>query len=284
MYHHFGFDEKYFKDYQRGLFMTTNNKTYFSPNLLHFNPQNGIIIKSRTGLVDIWNSYMLEDADFTSHSNHDIPFCPTTATILPKDIIRWSEAELKYRTAIENGESTFFYDAFVCYCVDDYRFDNCKTDKKRNIWLYPEYSLEVLKHFAGAFSPDFSTYQDFPEPIKIYNTYRMRMFGYWWGKNGIAVINNTRWGTSETYEYCYDGLPDNDILFIGTVGGSPRRLEDRQRFEEGLFELIRRCHPHTLIVYGSTNYPCFDVIKEQGVRIVPYKSHTALAFEGRRSL
>ena len=41
-------------------------------------------------------------------------------------------------------------------------------------------------------TPDFSTYQDFPEPLKVYNTYRMRAFGYWLTKNGIKVINNIR--------------------------------------------------------------------------------------------
>ena len=79
----------------------------------------------------------------------------------------------------------------------------------------PSFVLEVLRHFAGAITPDFSTYQDFPEPLKIYNTYRMRVYGYWLGKDGIAVYNNARWGTPETWCYCYDGLPNDSVICVG---------------------------------------------------------------------
>ena len=44
-----------------------------------------------------------------------------------------------------------------------------------------------------------------PEPLKIYATYRMRLMGYWLGKNGLAVINNVRWGTEETYSFLTGG-------------------------------------------------------------------------------
>ena len=64
--------------------------------------------------------------------------------------------------------------------------------------------MNIIKHFAGIITPDFSTYQDFPEAIKIHNTYRMRLYGYWLGKEGIAVINNVRWGTEETFDYCFE--------------------------------------------------------------------------------
>jgi hypothetical protein len=61
------------------------------------------------------------------------------------------------------------------------------------IWYNAKNVLKVLEHFEEIITPDFSTYQDFPEPIKLYNTYRMRAFRYWAGKNKIPVINNVRW-------------------------------------------------------------------------------------------
>ena len=70
--------------------------------------------------------------------------------------------------------------------------------------------------------------------------------------------NNVRWGTSETYRYCFDGIDTDSIVAIGTVGGSPRKYIDRLRFEEGLAELVRVLRPHTIVVYGSANYPCFE--------------------------
>lgn len=230
----------------------------------------------RKGCKDIWNAFMCEGADFHL-SKHDIPFCPTTATKLPTKIILWDEAKHIYKNALAGNDKEFFCDAYVCFYFDDYKFDGT-----RGIWHDSALVLKVLRHFAGAITPDFSTYQDFPEPIKIYNTYRMRVYGYWMGKNGIPVINNVRRGTKETWDYCWDGIPRNSVVAIGTVGGNPWKLVDRNRFEAGLYEMARVLQPHTIIVYGSANYPCFDKLRELGINIIGYPSHTASAFEKRR--
>ena len=234
---------------------------------------NGKITTIRPGIKDIWNAYMAEDAEF---STHDIPFCPTTAKELPHFIITWEEAKAIYK---KNNTSNFdfLYDAFVCFYIDDYKFDG-----PRGIWHDSDNALKILSHFAGVITPDFSTYQDFPEPLKIYATYRMRLLGYWLGKNGIPVINNVRWGTDETYWYCFAGIPKNSMVSIGTVGGSPRKIEDRERFETGLSKMVSVLQPHTIIVYGSAKYKCFDELKKQGINIVAFPSQTSLAFERRK--
>ena len=231
--------------------------------------------RTRKGCKDIWNAFMCEGAIF---SKNDIPYCTTTAKDIPEQIILWDEAKRIYKNALARGDEGFFYNAFVCFYLDDYKFDG-----PRGIWHDYNYALKVLRHFAGAITPDFSTYQDFPEPVKINNIYRMRTFGYGLGTNGIGVINNARGGTRETWWYCWDGLPDNDIICIGTVGGSPRKRVDRKRFEEGLEELVRVRKPHTILVYGSANYPCFKKSIAQGINVIAFPSRTALAFERRRA-
>ncbi len=110
----------------------------------------------------------------------------------------------------------------------------------------------------------------------------MRLFGYWLGCNGIKVINNIRWGSPITWRYCYNGIEKNSIVAIGTVGGSPRKLSDRNRFEDGLFKMVEVLTPHTIIVYGSANYECFEKLKNQGITIVSFQSETAKAFDGRK--
>ncbi len=67
----------------------------------------------------------------------------------------------------------FSVDAFVHFYVDDYKFDS-----NNGIWADWRKALKILKHFAGIITPDFSTNSDFPEPLKIWNTYRMRAFDY----------------------------------------------------------------------------------------------------------
>lgn len=234
---------------------------------------NSQSIQKRSGCKDIWNAFMCKKARF---GLYDIPYCPTTADNLPNSIITWEEAKLIYRKLVKSNKTDFFVDAFVCWYIDDYKFDSAN-----GIWQNSSRTLKILRHFAGAITPDFSTYQDFPESIKIYNTYRMRTFGYWLGINGIAVINNVRWGTQESFRYCFEGIPTNSIIAIGTCGGSPRKLEDRRRFENGLEQLIKVLKPRIILVYGSANYPCFTKLINAGVQIISYSSQMARAFMRR---
>ena len=242
------------------------------------NSNNSDKIKpQRSGCKDIWNAHMCKNASF-SQSKWDIPYCPTTANTIPSAIITWDEAKQIHKKLLARGDKDYFFKAFVCFYIDDYKFDGA-----RGIWHDYNFCLKVLRHFEGVITPDYSTYQDFPAALKIYNTYRMRVYGFWLGKNGIPVINNVRWGTEESYSYCFDGVPKNSIVAIGTVGGSPRKHIDRERFEKGLEKLVETLTPKIIIVYGSSNYPCFEKLKEQGIRIVSYQGCTSAYFDRRRN-
>ena len=247
-----------------------------APNTLNFERKSDTMVNidhaaQRSGCRDVWNAYMCKGSKYGAY---DIPLCPTTAKELPNSIITWEEAKGIYKRKLANKEPDFYVDAFVCWYIDDYKFDG-----PRGIWHDSKAALKVLRHFAGAITPDFSTYQDFPDPLKLYNTYRMRVFGYWLSENGIAVINNVRWGTPESFRYCFEGIPKRSIIAIGTCGGNPRKHADRKRFEDGLEQLVKVLCPHTIIVYGSANYPCFDKLIDQGIRVVSFPSQTAQAFE-----
>lgn len=230
---------------------------------------------ARPGIVDTWNAFMCDGAKW---SPNDIPHCPTILAKIPSRIITWVEAKSVYKKRI--GKDPSFKDnSFVCFYIDDQKFDGTRA----GIWVQPHRSLEILSHFKGIVTPDFSTYQEFPYPVKLYNTYRMRAFGYWCGQNGLEVINNVRWGTEESFSYCFDGLEKNNIIAIGTVGGNPRKILDRPRFERGLSELVSRLEPKTILTYGSSKYPCFEKLREMGVEIYEYPSATAEAFNRGKS-
>ena len=218
---------------------------------------------------------MAKNAKFCAH---DIPFCPTTAKSIPTDVITWEEAKAIYKTHIAKKDYDFKFNSFVCFYIDDYKFDG-----QKGIWYNYKQALKILRHFVGVITPDFSTYQDFPEPIKLYATYRMRLYGYWLGVNDIEVINNVRWGTSETFCYCFEGIPAGSIVAIGTVGGSPRKLVDRKRFEDGLLKMVEILTPHTIIVYGSANYECFEKLRKEGITIISFQSKTARVFTRRKT-
>lgn len=216
-----------------------------------------------------WNPEMVQGAQFDG----DIPICPTRISELPKKIITWEEAKAIFNKKMKSGEENYFLDAFVCFNIDDYKFDT-----SRGIWFCYKKAIKVLKHYKGIITPDFSTYDDFPRPIKYFNTYRMRAFGWGSLKEGLEVINNVR-GSIDDIDFCFKGLPKNDIVFIGTVGSSIQYKDNRHDFEEWLSVMISELTPHTIIVLGSANYPCFENLKQQGIKIIQFDGATAQKFK-----
>ena len=98
-------------------------------------------------------------------------------------------------------------------------------------------------------------------------------------RRGIPTIVNARWGTQETWSYCFDALPENDALCIGAVGSGLRNLENRPMFDAGLRRLIELKHPETLVVVGSANYPIFDEVRASGITVVQLDGETSRHFK-----
>ena len=228
--------------------------------------------KIRADCKDVWNAFMVKGATF---SENGIPFCPTTANETPQSLVSYTEARAIYNRHMRHGNKNFFLNAFVHFYQHDYKFDGNRC----GIWVVPERAAKIFRHFAGIITPDFSTCLDFPFPWKIFNTYRMRAFGYWYGTFGGAVINNVRWGEEDTFAWCFDGIPLNSIVSIGTVASGLHKSENRELFETGFAKLLEVLKPHIIIIYGSGNLPCFDSIRQQ-IKIVKFQSERALAFEG----
>ncbi|MBR3417838.1 MAG: DUF4417 domain-containing protein [Oscillospiraceae bacterium] len=228
----------------------------------------------RAGCIDMWNAFMVKDAQFTMGS--DIPICPCTADQPPTELISYEEAKRLVKLSVKQNPD-FHKDAYVHFYIDDQKFDG----KRDGIWQKPQEALEIIRHFSGIISPDFSTNADFPDPLKRYNTYRMRAFGYWISIHDIPVINNVRWGTEETWSYCFDGIPYNSIVAIGTVASGIHKLENRPLFERGLLQMMELLNPRMIIVYGSSNYSFFrDLPKTTAV--IQFPSSTSLVFASKR--
>lgn len=231
--------------------------------------------KTRKGCQDLWNAFMVKDCIFSSKS--DIPVCSCKVETPPVELISYEDAKSLYKKEMKAGNLNFHVNSYVHFYIDDQKFDG----KQSSIWLYPQKALDVIKHFSGMITPDFSTYSDFPDPWKRFNTYRMRAFGCWVNSCGIAVINNVRWGTIETWDYCFDGIPKNSIVCIGTVASGLKCLDNRTLFEFGLKEMCKRLSPHTVVIYGSSNYDFIKEMEQTGITVISFPSKTSLVFERR---
>ena len=227
--------------------------------------------KVKAGCKDIWNAYMVKDAKF---SEHDIPICPTTATSVPKEIITYAEAVTILNK--HKGETDFFLDSYVCFYQHDIGFDG-----KKGIWAYPKKAYKVLRHFAGIIAPDFSTFQDFPDPLKRWNYYRMNAFGYWYGKLcNKNVIANCRVDFAFNYEYCFDGIRnDESMIAIGTIASELRKKSNQKIFLDWIIKFIKLKRPKSIIIYGFLPNEIKRVILDLNTGIYVYEAKTNKDFK-----
>ena len=129
----------------------------------------------------------------------------------------------------------------VNFFLDDYQFERC--------WNNPNRYAQLLSEFGCVLSPDFSLYTDFPKAIQIYNHYRNQWLGRYWQENGLTVIPTISWSDKESYDWCFDGVPENSIVAISNVGCMMNKVS-RQLFMDGYNEMLTRLQPKEILMFA----------------------------------
>lgn len=135
----------------------------------------------------------------------------------------------------------------IHFCVDDYQF--------ARIWQTPDVYRDMLADFGAVCSPDFSMYTDFPRAMQIYNCYRNHWLGCYWQDAGIQVIPCISWSDESSLLWCFDGDPENSVVFISSVG-TQRNAKTRYLFRVGYQEMMRRLKPRQILFYGDVPEHC----------------------------
>lgn len=139
--------------------------------------------------------------------------------------------------------------------VDDYQF--------LRYWNTPDKYIPKLKQFRSVCSPDFSTYTDMPMAMQIYNHYRKHWIAAYWQMHGITVYPTISWSTQDSYEWCFDGEPENSIVSVSSIG-TQNNKENKLLFLRGYEEMQKRLNPTYVIFYGYVPIECdWNVIKIQ---------------------
>lgn len=142
-------------------------------------------------------------------------------------------------------------DAFCHFFIDDYRFEK--------VWREPERYVPVLKKYAGAIMPNFSTYHIMPLPMQWWNMYRNRALMAYWQSEGIDVIPSLQIGDPRTYDYALDGLPVGGTYAVAN-NGLMKDKYNKEYFVESLAVALKAVMPDLLLIYGSAKfdlpYPC----------------------------
>mgnify|MGYP003817025471 CR=1 FL=1 len=149
------------------------------------------------------------------------------------------------------------------FWIDDYQFER--------VWAQPERYLPMIQRFAFVIEPDFSTYEDWPQPLQQWNYYRNQLLAAWWQARGVTVIpypgGPGDWG--------FEGAPLHSDIAFSTVGALCHR-EARLAMPGVLRTSIEHTAPTQVLVYGSTTPEIEKVLRETGTPWIHY-AHGQLA-------
>lgn len=216
---------------------------------------------SKTIIDDGYSSYLVEGATFIG--KYQIPSLPKHDEILiPKDMIPFDK-----RNVVKEK------DLAIDFYMHDVTFRQILTSTSKY--------LDELSRFAAVISPDCSLYRDMPLCLQITNTYMNRAVGFYLQKHGVYVIPNVRWGDERSFEFCFQGLPTNDIVCISTHG-CIKGEENKYYFKRGLEEMLIVLKPQVVLVHGSMPDEVFsDFLSE--AKFVHYESYISKMKGGKHN-
>ena len=104
----------------------------------------------RKGSKDIWNAALLKGATYTVEN--DFPCSLQCNGTIPEDLIGYDEAKSIHKKLVKKNLN-YRINKYVHFYIDDQKFDGPKS----SVWSYPHKALDILRHFAGVITVDFST-------------------------------------------------------------------------------------------------------------------------------
>lgn len=182
---------------------------------------------------------------FASSNAYGIPDLLHTST---ERIPAWL---VPYRQRIRANEP--LDDGGVHFFLDDYRFET--------VWNRPFKTLAALAPYQMVLTPDFSLYRDWPLMLQLWNTYRNRWCGRFWQAQGYNVIPTISWSTSDSYDFCFLGVPRRSVVAISAVGVNVNAPLDYQLFVDGFAEMVRRLEPVVVLSYGRLPAACHEWVE-----------------------
>lgn len=159
--------------------------------------------------------------------------------LIKKQPINTSDVSLIACSDTRSRDNKFNCCNGVHFFVDDYRFEG--------IYNNPERTLSKFSQYAFLLTPDFSTYADMDLWRQIESVAKNRWVGAYWQNKGLIVIPTISWSTPRSYEFCFDGVEQNAIVAISTLGCRNSKLQ----FLRGYEAMLQKLSPETIICFGT---------------------------------
>lgn len=128
------------------------------------------------------------------------------------------------------------------FFTDDYRFESA--------WNNPQRALARMPGCIATCSPDFSLFRDWPLAMQLWNVYRSRLLGALWSRS-LTVIPTVGWSDRSSFSFCFDGLPQESVLAISTVGTQGADKESTELFLAGYEAMLAALSPCLMLVHGE---------------------------------
>ena len=158
----------------------------------------------------------------------------------------------------------------VHFFVNDYIF--------KSVWGSLGRYTDMMRKFGCMCTPEFSAYLDYPKALQIYNYYRSMAVGQFWQRAGLTVIPTIYWGIPYTWDWCFQGMPENSSVAVSTstIGKSKgcKRI-----FLYAFDKMIETLHPYNILWYGDYYSEC----DKYGDLIFKVPSFSSQRWRGRKS-
>lgn len=172
---------------------------------------------------------------------------PVTASgfpILCSQSIPPIEDMLSFRDTRVSDPRAAEADYLVHFFKDDDRFDRF-YDRPNDVRT--ESALKKFAQYSAICTPDFSLYPEMSPLIQRMQVFKNRWCGARWQDLGLRVVPTVTWGDKDSYSFCFDGIPQNTVVAISTVGCQ----EVKQDFLDGYYTMREVLHPSTVYCYGK---------------------------------
>ena len=180
----------------------------------------------------------LDKAHYEGVGKYDIPLINPIDSIDTVD--NW--IGFNYAKNLKHGEDNSHNG--VHFYLDDYQFEG--------LWTFTDRYLKQLSSYKYVLSPDFSLYSNYPFVIQLYNHYRKHWIARYLTEKGIIVVPSINWGDERSFEYCFDGEPQNSVVAV-TDTGTRFKSDSREMFELGYNEMVDRLNPKKVIIFTRTD-------------------------------
>ena len=184
---------------------------------------------------DVMKEFLITGAELDG--KYQIPMISVcNLDYLPEDSIDFEES---FSRKIKNHRRLN-----VNFYIDDVKFTR--------IWNNPDKYLEHLKCFHSVTMPDFSIStgdRGMPFAMNIYNKYRNHALAWYLHMNDIKIIPSVPIADKDSYDWCFDGLPQNSILSVCT-NGRVRAKASRIEFCDGFKFMCDKLQPTRVIIVG----------------------------------